>query len=310
MTLEGFLPEMGIFVALSFLLTLMYLDTVRGKLHRIPGQLASYEWVAISSERMRRCVSKCLMGFIVFFVLTPFITLIAWGCIITYSVNDKNYDFKNDQKPLITPIAIFLVGFAAMSFLIGVLNTRWKKYRLTRCSIVMTALGLLFFVVFQVTAIFLDTTISYFGVSTIFLASNSLFVILVVFINSDTGGRSIKDLVETLPDSKEALVEAGRLEEVKEEEEMPSGHSQHSQHSAELLERPKKKKAIKKKSSKNITLMERVEGQMKGPEIVDQPVRDRYRDTPFDDEINEDEEDPTYVVTKQEVGELFTLADV
>lgn len=86
-----------------------------------------------------------------------------------------------------------------MSFLIGVLNTKWKKYRLTKCSLTLTAIGLLLLVVFQIIAVFLDEPISYFGVSTIFLAGNALFVILVVFINSDTGGRSAQDIIEKLP---------------------------------------------------------------------------------------------------------------
>ena len=81
----------------------------------------------------------------------------------------------------------------------------WKKYRFTACSIFLTLCGLVFLIAFQIVAIFLDNPITYFGVSSIFLAGNGLFVILIVFINSDTGGRSIQDIINTLPDTAEAV---------------------------------------------------------------------------------------------------------
>ena len=81
----------------------------------------------------------------------------------------------------------------------------WKKYRLTACSIFLTVCGLLFLIAFQVVAIFLDNPITYFGVSSIFLAGNGILVILIVFINSDTGGRSIQDVIKTLPDTADAV---------------------------------------------------------------------------------------------------------
>ena len=216
-TLEGFLPELGIFTLLSFLLTLMYFETVKGKIHRIPGQIASYPWVTIQSEIKRKKLAKCMTAFVITFLLIPIITLIIWGSIVSYSTDDTRSDLDTNPKPLITPIAIFLVGFAAMAFLIGVLNTKWKKYRLTKCSLFLTAAGLLLLVVFQIVAVFLDEPISYFGVSTIFLAANALFVILVVFINSDTGGRSAQDIIEKLPVSDEVEKPIdNELEEVKE----------------------------------------------------------------------------------------------
>lgn len=149
----------------------------------------------MQSEGNRKKLANCLTGFVILFLFIPIITLIIWGSIVSYSVDDTRSNLDTNPKPLITPIAIFLVGFAAMSFLIGVLNTKWKKYRLTKCSLTMTALGLLLLVGFQIIAIFLDEPVSFFGVSTIFLAGNALFVILVVFINSDTGGRSAQDII-------------------------------------------------------------------------------------------------------------------
>ena len=89
-TLEGFLPELGIFTLLSFLLTLMYLETVRGKLHRINGQLASYKWLTFQTENARKKIAKCLTGIVISFLFIPLITLLIWGSIVAYSVDDTN----------------------------------------------------------------------------------------------------------------------------------------------------------------------------------------------------------------------------
>ena len=255
------------FTVLSFLLTLLYLDTVRGKLHRIPGSIAAYDWTAISSQKLRKCVNRLMCGFTVLFIMVPFVTLLAWGGIILRQRLDA-YDsaLENNQEPLITPIAIFTVGFAAMFFLLGVLNTKWKKYRLTRCSICLTVLGLFLLILFQIIAVFLDRDISYFGVSTIFLASNATFLILIVFLNSDTGGRSIQDLIQELPVSKEEQLQ--QIEERQDED--VSAHS-----ASDLQGAPGRAKTPQ-------NLVDRINFVRHGPKVVDQPIRDRWRDMPFD----------------------------
>ena len=139
------------------------------------------------------------------FLISPVISLMIWGAIVSYSTDKNNENVKENTEPLITPLAIFLVGLSTFSFFLGILNTYWKKYRFTTCSIFLTILGLLFLIAFQIVAIFLDNPITYFGVSSIFLAGNGLFVILIVFINSDTGGRSIQDVINTLPDTADAV---------------------------------------------------------------------------------------------------------
>lgn len=140
-----------------------------------------------------------------FFLISPVISLIIWGAIVSYSTEKSNEDVTNNTEPLITPIAIFFVGLSSFAFCLGILNTMWKKYRLTACSIFLTVCGLLFLIAFQVVAIFLDNPITYFGVSSIFLAGNGILLILIVFINSDTGGRSIQDVIKTLPDTADAV---------------------------------------------------------------------------------------------------------
>ena len=140
-----------------------------------------------------------------FFLVSPVISLLIWGAIVSYSTDQNNESVEDNTEPLITPLAIFLVGLSTIAFFLGILNTYWKKYRFTTCSIFLTLCGLLFLIAFQIVAIFLDNPITFFGVSSIFLAGNGLFVILIVFINSDTGGRSIQDVINTLPDAEDAV---------------------------------------------------------------------------------------------------------
>ena len=182
-------PVLGIYFIISSICVVFYLDKVEGKIHRLDGFLAGREWHLIKSAKAVRRINVLVKIVCYAFLTMPPMLLIFWaGGLIRRST-------KDDQTP-IGGVAVLLIGSALLFFLLGVMKIKWNRYRLSRASLILLLISGVLLVTYQVTTIFLDDDVGFFGVSSIFLATNAVLMIFLAFINSGVQGASMKEVIE------------------------------------------------------------------------------------------------------------------
>jgi hypothetical protein len=118
---------LGIFFGISVFLTVVFLNRVQGKVYRMQDYLASRKWHLIKNEKTISAINKILLISCWAFFCLPVITLIVWGSGLIARKEEQN-------RNVVSGVAVFLVGFSLMFGLFGVFKIKWNKYRVSRLS--------------------------------------------------------------------------------------------------------------------------------------------------------------------------------
>lgn len=185
---ESYGPILCVFTLVSVIMNMIFLNRVNGKSYRIKFFLAKRKWHILENPKIIECVNTALT--IVchsLFLIAP-ITLLFWGAGLMIR------RIEQEQTP-VGGIAVILIGFSILAFLFGVFKIKWNRFRVSVVSIICIVISMVLLVAYQVVVVFLDSTISFFAISSIFLTANGIILVLIAFINSGVEGSSIKHLI-------------------------------------------------------------------------------------------------------------------
>jgi len=182
--------ELGAFFLLSVACVFLLLEQVNGKIYRLRQFLNNRQFHLLQGEGAIKCVNGFLKVLIYLFLLMPFASLAVWALAMAFLRE------KSDEKP-VGGMAIFLVGLSFIFFLYGIFKIRWQSYRLTKQCLFSLFMAFACFTGYQFVATLIDTSDeNFFGYSALFLSSNALVMILLIFMHTGITGSSMRYLLQ------------------------------------------------------------------------------------------------------------------
>jgi hypothetical protein len=183
--------EMGFFCALILACIFILLNQVDGKFLRLKLFLMNRSFYLIEDERLINFVNWNLRVLVWISYSLPFLTLGVWAAGLILRAKDYG----------ITPlggISVILIGFALLLFAYAVMNIKWNSYAFGYLSGACFFFSLVCITIYQFLVVMYDnSSVSFFGYSTVFLNANLLIMIFNLFINNGITNGSIYDIINS-----------------------------------------------------------------------------------------------------------------
>ncbi|CAG9327882.1 unnamed protein product [Blepharisma stoltei] len=210
-------PEMGVFFIFSLAIFFGFMKKIKGDHRFIEIYIASRLWEFLKDpSALSRSIS--FLKFIILTILAwPIITLLCWTGSLLY--NEIQFGGKYDY---VLGISVFLICFSAMFFLSGALRIKWQGYKISWYSILSILLGAALYMAFQIEVLFLQDQVWFFGLSSIFIASNCIVIVMLIYIVRSKGGVTINTFINELPDGDPMNVPEGSIKEILENQKKDS----------------------------------------------------------------------------------------
>ncbi len=142
---------------------------------RLRQFLTNRHFSLIKNEGLIRCVNTFLKALCWIFIMLPVISLLVWSVGLILSR-------KKNGESIIGGIAVLLVGLSLLSFAYSIFKIKWNHYRMTKPNMISLCLAFIFFTTYQFVATLMTQT--FFGYSAVFLSTNALLIIFLVFLNA------------------------------------------------------------------------------------------------------------------------------
>jgi len=187
--------EIGIFSLCSIIFTFFIMQRIKGNFQNLDLFFATKKWPFLSTDWKLVTYGRLLRIITYVLIATPIVSLIIWGSIMI-SV-ESQYDLS-----VVPGIAVLLIGLAALFLSLGVQYIKWSNFKVKIRSLILISTGVMLYIAFQIYALLDDTTVSFLGLSAVFLSINAIIMIAIAFMSYSLNTGSLLDIFDMLKANK------------------------------------------------------------------------------------------------------------
>mmetsp|Transcript_25040 Transcript_25040/g.38849 ORF Transcript_25040/g.38849 Transcript_25040/m.38849 type:complete len:261 (+) Transcript_25040:2-784(+) len=191
-TMDESAIELGVYFVLSSICMFFLLDEVRGKPKKLKTWLLFRKLeIFQDDERNSEKVKNFLLMGAYFYMVMPFLTLVAWTLLILW-------DRYREDESFTPAVCILVLGLSFLTFAYNVMKVKWSNYRFKFVNVICIILSILLVSVYEGLIIFTeDHEEKFFPYSAFFLKFNMLCLAFLVFFSKYTGNEDMLKLLTT-----------------------------------------------------------------------------------------------------------------
>lgn len=172
---EGNGAELGFFFAFALISVVLLLDQLHGNFFRMKIFLMNRDFNLAKNEHVIKCITIFIRVISWFSILLPMLALGVWGAGLI--IRAKDFD-----TPPAAGICVILVGASLFFLLMTFFTLKWNRYSFDIKNGIYFIMTFVCLTAYQFTAIFMQENESIYGVSSIFLSTNCLLMMMIVFL--------------------------------------------------------------------------------------------------------------------------------
>lgn len=186
-------PELGVFFVVACVIFFVFMEKIKGKFYFIENYIASRDWEFLKSPEKLKKKMGILKYIIISILLWPCITIICWGVTLLYTEIRWGTQYAS-----ILGLGTFLACSSIVLVISGILNIKWENYKMNKNSIFLLISGLMSYISFKFVVVLMETPTNFIGVSAIFMSTNAMFVIIIIFFYQTNAGKNISEILGSL----------------------------------------------------------------------------------------------------------------